>query len=97
MLIYKGKAAEELTREELIECALCFRDAHVQTVQYNEKILRRMQKMELALTKEQIEMLDWWLSMYPMDSTRGNGEALWPEWIIFKKTPHGYRAKGDKH
>jgi hypothetical protein len=60
-LIYAGKPVEELSREELIKCALHFRDAHVKTHLDMAKISRRMKEMERALTKEQIAKLDWWL------------------------------------
>jgi len=95
-LIYAGKTIDLLSREELIECVLHFRKAHIETFFDLAKVSRRMEKMELALTKAQLAKLDWWLEMHPRDTTRGDGEALWRDWTLFELMPRGYRTKGDR-
>lgn len=79
-IIYKGKFAHELTREEAIECALHFRDAHLKSLDTCAKALRRMAKMEETLTADEIEKLDWWLAHYEHDAKKGDGSDLWQNW-----------------
>jgi hypothetical protein len=95
-LISRGKSIGELSREELIQCALHFRKAHVETTLRLAEVLRRMSKMELGLTKEQIATIDWWLSKHAHDANRGDGKDLYWPWTEFQLTPNGYRAKGDR-
>jgi hypothetical protein len=93
ILIYKGKAIDELSIAELKECALHFRDAHVETTWRLSRVTRRMEKMQLGLTKEEIEKLDWWLEAHPSDTW---GYNYYRDWISFVKTPAGYRTQGDR-
>lgn len=93
ILIYAGKALKELTHEEALACAEHFHKAHVETTAHNAKLLRRMEKMELALTKDQLNQLDWWLSVHPQDTPRGNGLPLYQDWTVFELTVQGYRIK----
>jgi hypothetical protein len=83
-MLYKGKFAHELTREEAIECALHFRDAHADAHQWHAKAERRMNKMEEALTPRQIKQLDRWLADHEHDALKGDGTELWPRWQDYK-------------
>jgi len=43
-----------------------------------------MEKMELALTKDQIKQLDWWLSLHPHDVPKGDGSLRYADWTMFE-------------
>jgi hypothetical protein len=45
-VLFVGKAAEEMSREELIKCALHFRDAQLKSTLQQADMLRRMAKLE---------------------------------------------------
>jgi hypothetical protein len=82
-MLYKGKFAHELTREEAIECALHFRDAHVDNWHRHAEAIRRMTKMEEALSKDMIRRLNKWLADHTHDAKRGDGQDLWPDWKTY--------------
>jgi hypothetical protein len=98
-LIYAGKPVEELSREELITCAVHFRDAHIQMFRRMANMARRMKEMERKFTKEEIRRLDWWLRKHPPacdDAIHGDGRPIWPmKWTDFRLTKAGYRTRGD--
>jgi hypothetical protein len=82
-LIYKGKRACDLTREEAIECALHFHAAHLASHIEACRAERRMRFMEEALSKEQIRKLDDWLSdhnAFTPDAQKGDGTPLYRSW-----------------
>jgi hypothetical protein len=83
-ILYKGKFAHELTHEEAIDCALHFRDAAVNAVQWHAKAERRMNKMAEALTSRQIRQLDKWLDDHERDALKGDGTDLWPRWQDYR-------------
>lgn len=93
-LIRAGKTINEMTREELIESLLHFRKAHLESWDYMAKSLRRMGKMELGLTKEELTRLDWWLRTFPQDIKRGDGEDYYKQWVDYELTRKGYVYKG---
>jgi hypothetical protein len=92
-IIYAGKALEELTHEEAVACAAHFHRAHVETTAHNAKLLRRMKKMELVITKAQLARLDWWLSVHPPDVPKGDGSPRYAEWAMFELTDRGYQMR----
>lgn len=82
-LLYKGKRAYELSREEAIECALHFHAAHLESYAEACRTERRMRFMSEALTKAQITKLDRWLHYHDIiaqDATKGTGEPLYRRW-----------------
>jgi hypothetical protein len=80
----------------LVNCLLHFRAAHISTTLQIALVNRRMSKMELGLTKEQIAALDWWLRVHPRDTEKGDGTDKYFQWPQFKLTRQGYRAIGDR-
>jgi len=89
--MYGGATFQELTHEKAIACAEHFYKAHVETTAHNARLLPRMEKMELALTKDQIKQLDWWLSLHPHDVPKG--ALRYPDWTMFELTDRGYQPK----
>jgi hypothetical protein len=79
-LIYAGKRAQELTREEAIACAVHFRDAHVESVLRLAEAQRRMAKLEQAVSKDKVKKLDLWLKAHPSDQQRGDGGDYYTPW-----------------
>jgi hypothetical protein len=82
--VWKGKTVSEMTRAELEEAVLYFRDAHVEAVLRGAANDRRMRKMAEALQPEQINRLDNWIEDH-MNSIfqkelRDDGSPLWPDW-----------------
>jgi hypothetical protein len=82
-ILYKGKFAHELTRDEAIDCAIHFRDVHVNAFHRHAKALRRMAKMEEALTPLLIKRLDKWIDDHEHDAKHGDGRDLWPDWETY--------------
>lgn len=78
--MFAGKTPGQMTREELIRCAVRFRDAHVETVHRLANADRRMAKLEEGFSKEQIAKLDRWLAAHPRDSARGDGSPFYTNW-----------------
>jgi hypothetical protein len=64
-LIWAGLPIDKLSRDQLVACALHFRDAHIASTLRQADMLRRMSKMELGLSKAQVAKLDQWLSEHP--------------------------------
>jgi hypothetical protein len=83
-LLWKGKKASELSREEAIQCALHFFNAHLETYATACAAERRMRFMERALRPGQIEKLDRWLAEHTdamADAEKGDGSPLYRPWI----------------
>ena len=83
-LLYKGKFAHELTHEEAIECAIHFRDAHMDAFHWHAKAERRMKKMEEAISPTLLKRLDKWLADHAHDAKHGDGRDLWPDWKTYE-------------
>jgi len=84
-VLHAGKTAEEMTREELITCALHFRDAHVKAVFYQAAMLRRIAKLEEGYTKDEIANLDDWLRCHSRDPEKGDGSEKYVNWRQWKR------------
>ena len=84
-LLYAGKTAEEMTREELIQCAIHFRDAHLKSVIHQADLLRRMAKLEEGYTREEIANLDDWLRCHIRDPEKGDGTPKYINWRQWKR------------
>jgi hypothetical protein len=80
--VYKDKALEELTRDELIECARYWHNVHVETTLRMADNLRRMSKLEEALSEEEIAKLDRWLKHHPRDVLKGDSTELYKNWRL---------------
>ena len=79
-VLYAGKTAEEMSREELIKCALHFRDAHVKSTLRQADMLRRMAKLEEGYTENEIANLDDWLKYHIRDPEKGDGTEKYINW-----------------
>lgn len=79
-LLYAGKTAAEMTRDELAAAALHFRDAHVESHVRMTAMLRRMKKLEEAVGPEKVKVLDKWLAAHAQDALRGDGAELYAGW-----------------
>jgi hypothetical protein len=82
-MLYKGKRACELTRDEAIECALHFHAAHLASHAEACRAERRMRLMAEALSDEQIHKLDAWLAdhnQFTPDAEKGDGSPLYRRW-----------------
>ena len=53
---------------------------------------RRMTKMEMALDKNALSKLDWWLKNHPNDTRKGDG-SKYPEWTELNLLPTGIDPK----
>jgi hypothetical protein len=76
-----------MTRAELEEAVLYFRDAHVEAVHCAVAESRRMRLMAQALKPEQIWRLDCWIedhmnNIFQRESREGKDGAspMWPDW-----------------
>lgn len=85
-LIYAGKRPVEMMREELIACAVHFRDAHVEATLRTADAYRRMTKLEEAVSRDKIKKLDSWLKAHGRDVNRGDGAALYLDWQKWEET-----------
>lgn len=79
-LIYAGKRPGEMVREELIVCAVHFRDAEVAAVHRMAEMARRMAKLEEAVPAAKVAKLDRWLKVHHLDAVRGDGSAQYTDW-----------------
>jgi len=71
---------EKMDREQLETAVRHFHKAHVESLDRLAKALRRMTKMEEALTKQQVKQLDKWLDHHANDPTRGDGSDYYQSW-----------------
>jgi hypothetical protein len=66
-ILYRGKTPEELSRQELIECAVHLKDAHLKLIECIAHMNRRIDKLEEGYIEEELYWLDVWLKEYPMN------------------------------
>lgn len=83
-LMFANKRPDQMTREELIACAVHFRDEHIAAVHRYAAADRRMKKLEEAVTPAMVKKLDGWLKAHAQDSLRGDGSELYINWQKFE-------------
>jgi hypothetical protein len=96
-LLWKGKRASEMLREELIECALFFQARHIEAFEHRQKLTWRIGKLELGLSVEDIAKVDWWIAHHPPFDTEhpSTGKNLYADWREFKRGGDGYQLKAE--
>jgi hypothetical protein len=96
-LLWKGKKAGELSREEAVECAVFFHAANVKAFERVQAAMWRMSKMELGLSKEDVAKIDWWISRHPPQDTEKADKPgnLYADWRQFERVGTGYQFKGN--
>jgi hypothetical protein len=65
-ILYKGKCPNEMPREELVECALHLKNAHLKLIERISQMNRRIDKLEEGYIEEELYWLDIWLKEHPM-------------------------------
>src|SRR5262245_45938028 len=65
-ILYKGKCSDEMSREELGECAVFLKEAHLKLIKRIDEMNRRIDKLEEGYTDEELMWLDTWFKEHPM-------------------------------
>jgi hypothetical protein len=81
--VWAGKTVWQLTRKELIKCALHFRDAHLSSWIQAANTERRMRHMEEVLTRAELDKLGRWLKYHDViaqDCEWGDGRPFFKRW-----------------
>ena len=66
-ILYRGKCPNELSRDELVECALHLKGAHKRLLWQIAIQNRRIDKLEEGYIEEELYWLDVWLKEHPID------------------------------
>jgi hypothetical protein len=65
-ILYKGRCPDELLREELVECALFLKEAHLKLIKRIDEMNRRIDKLEEGYDDNELMWLNRWLAQHPM-------------------------------
>src|SRR6516164_4366628 len=80
-ILYQGKIAYELTRAELIECAMYLKNAHVALVKRIDQMNRLIDRLKEACSENDLIWIDRWLTEYPISNGElYNLENRPPDW-----------------
>jgi hypothetical protein len=66
-ILYQGKTPEELSRDELVECALHLKAAHLKLIERINYTNLRIDKLEEGYAEEELYWLDIWFKEHPMN------------------------------
>lgn len=79
-LMFANKRPDQMTREELLHCAVYFRDAQVEAMHRLAAADRKIKKLQEAVTPAKVKQLDAWLRAHPLDALRGDGSEQYINW-----------------